>query len=183
MLDGVWTDTGDTVATLARLAAALAAGGVLGLERELGGHAAGLRTHMLVCLAAAASAILALDLFEAIRAAHPDANADPLRIIEGLVAAVGFLGGGVILRSGPHVHGLTTAANLWVCGMMGLAFGAGLWPLALMTLGLAFVVLAVLRFVEKPLAAFVDGGATAPASDRACLRDEAGTDDAPPGAP
>jgi len=157
MLDGVWAEAGNAAQTFGRLGAALVGGAVLGFDREVGGHAAGLRTHMLVSLAAAASAILALDLFEAILKAHPESNADPLRIIEGLVAAVGFLGGGVILRSGAHVRGLTTAANLWVCGMTGLAFGAGLWTLALATLGLAFVVLVVLRVVEKPLA-----GATRP---------------------
>ena len=163
MLDGVWADAGDAMETFGRLAAALAGGAVLGLDREVSGHAAGLRTHMLVSLAAAASAILALDLFEAILAAHPNSNADPLRIIEGLVAAVGFLGGGVILRSGAQVKGLTTAANLWVCGMMGLAFGAGLWTLALMTLALAFVVLVVLRFAERPLSRTAAGEGDAPA--------------------
>lgn len=156
MLDGIWAEAGDTVETFARLAAALGGGAVLGLDREVSGHAAGLRTHMLVSLAAAASAILALDLFEAILLAHPNSNADPLRIIEGLVAAVGFLGGGVILRSGAHVKGLTTAANLWVCGMVGLAFGAGLWTLALLTLALAFVVLVILRFAAKPLSQVAD---------------------------
>ncbi|BBE72843.1 MgtC/SapB family protein [Oharaeibacter diazotrophicus] len=136
---------------LAKLTAATLAGLVIGFDRELKGHAAGLRTHALVALAAAATAILALELHAELLRLHPNTNADPLRILEGLVAAVGFLGGGIIMRSGGRVRGLTTAANLWACGIVGLSFGAGLWRLALLTLALAVVVLVLLRVVERRL--------------------------------
>jgi putative Mg2+ transporter-C (MgtC) family protein len=104
---------------------------------------------MLVALASAATAILALDLHRELLASHPNTNADPLRIVEGIVAAVGFLGGGLIIRSGGHIKGLTTAANLWACGIVGLAFGSGLWRLGFITFALAFVVLVLVQVVEQ----------------------------------
>lgn len=143
--------TASLTTMLAKLTAATLAGLVIGFDRELKGHAAGLRTHALVALAAAATAILALELHAELLRLHPDTNADPLRILEGLVAAVGFLGGGIIMRSGGRVRGLTTAANLWACGIVGLSFGAGLWRLALLTLALAVVVLVLLQVVERRL--------------------------------
>ena len=136
-------------ALLLKLLAATVAGLILGFDRESRGHAAGMRTHGLVALAAAATAVIALELHAELLAAHPNSNADPLRIIEGLVAAVGFLGGGIILRSGGQIRGLTTAANLWACGMVGLACGAGLWRVAALTFVLAFVVLVPLLYFER----------------------------------
>lgn len=136
-------------ALLLKLLAALGAGLVLGFDRERRGYAAGLRTHMLVALASAATAVLALDLHTELVTRHPHTNADPLRIVEGLVAAVGFLGGGIIIRAGGQIRGLTTAANLWACGIIGLAFGAGLWRLGALTLALAFLVLVLLGILER----------------------------------
>ncbi|MEJ1157150.1 MgtC/SapB family protein [Prosthecomicrobium sp. N25] len=133
---------------LAKFIGALAAGFVLGFDREKMGRSAGLRTHMLVSLAAAATAVLALDLSDALHARHQSVNADPMRIIEGVVAAVGFIGGGIIIRSGGQVRGLTTAANLWICGVTGLAFGAGFFALGALVLALAFAVLVLLRGLE-----------------------------------
>lgn len=141
----------DLVSLTLKFLAALLAGVVLGFDREMRGHAAGLRTHMLVALASAATSAAALELHAEILAAHPNSNADPLRIVEGVVAAVGFLGGGIIIRSGGKVRGLTTAANLWGCGIIGLCFGAGLFRIGFLMLGLAFVVLVVLGVLEKHL--------------------------------
>lgn len=132
-----------------KLLAALVAGGILGLDRELKGHSAGLRTHMLVALSAATTAVLALELSDELYRIHPEVNADPLRIIEGVVAAVGFLGGGIIIRSGGQIQGLTTAANLWVCGIAGLAFGSGLFGLGVVVSALALIVLVILAAVER----------------------------------
>lgn len=134
-----------------KLLAAVLAGGVIGFDREVKGRAAGLRTHMLVALAAATTAVLALDLSAKLYAANPNVNADPLRIIEGLVAAVGFIGGGIIIRSGGRIRGLTTASSLWICGMVGLAYGAGYFALATITLAIAFTVLVLLSWVEVKL--------------------------------
>jgi putative Mg2+ transporter-C (MgtC) family protein len=139
----------DLVGLVLKLLAAIVAGLVLGYDREVKGHAAGLRTHALVALASAATAALALELHAELLREHPNSSADPLRIVEGLVAAVGFLGGGIIIRSGGQIRGLTTAANLWACGIIGLAFGSGLWRIGLLTLVLAFVVLVLLHAVER----------------------------------
>lgn len=145
-------------ALVLKLLAAVAAGLALGFDRESRGHAAGMRTHAMVALAAAATAALALELHAEILLAHPNSNTDPLRIIEGLVAAIGFLGGGIIIRSGGRIHGLTTAANLWACGIVGLAFGAGSWRIGLLTVALALVVLIPLRILERRLFPADDDG-------------------------
>lgn len=140
---------GSALAVTLRLAAAVVAGLLLGLDREARGHAAGLRTHGLVALAAAATAALALDLHDRLVALDPRSNADPLRIVEGLVAAVGFIGGGIIIRTRGGIQGLTTATNIWACGVIGLACGAGEWTIALVTFLLAFLILVALRPVER----------------------------------
>lgn len=142
----------DWTALLAKLCAALLAGIVLGIDREWRGHSAGLRTHMMVALGSAAVAAIALELYDDLYSRYPGNNADPMRIVEGVVAAIGFLGGGLIIQSRGQIRGLTTAANLWVCGMIGLAFGAGLWRTATVTVALAFFVLVVVRLVEPPSA-------------------------------
>jgi putative Mg2+ transporter-C (MgtC) family protein len=78
-------------------------------------------------------------------------GASVLRTIQGIMAGIGFLGGGVILRDDSHqsVHGLTTAASVWVVACLGIACGAGQWLTALMALGLALGVLVLLVWVEK----------------------------------
>lgn len=131
-----------------RLLAALGAGLVLGFDREWKGHAAGLKTHMLVALAAAGTAAVALELHAELMRIDPNTNADPLRIVEGLVAAVGFLGGGMIIFARGRIQGLTTAANLWGCGTIGLAFGSGEFAIGAMMLGLAVVVLVLVGAIE-----------------------------------
>lgn len=133
----------------AKLGAALVAGLILGFDREWRGHSAGLRTHMMVALGSAAVAAIALELYDDLVDRYPSTSADPMRIVEGVVAAIGFLGGGVIIQARGQIRGLTTAANLWVCGMIGLAFGAGLWRTAGLTLALAFFVLVVVRVFER----------------------------------
>ena len=137
---------------LARVAAAMLLGGVLGIERELGRHAAGLRTHMLVSGAAA----LIVGLGDVI-AQHFTEEAyaellriDPGRLIEAVVAAVGFIGAGAILRAhgADRVHGLTTASSLLMASAIGIAAGLGNYVLALGASLLCVVVLAVFRRLE-----------------------------------
>ena len=82
----------DPVEVSFRLGAAVVFGLLLGLDREVRGHDAGVRTHMLVALGAAVMTIIAFELFDALQARHRDAAGDPLRVIEGVVTAVGFLG-------------------------------------------------------------------------------------------
>ena len=141
---------------LVRVAAAMLLGGVLGIERELGKHAAGLRTHMLIAGAAA----LIVGLGDVI--AHHFAGEqyrdllriDPGRLIEAVVAAVGFVGAGAILRSSraDHVRGLTTASSLLMAAAIGIAAGLGNYLLACGASVLCVLVLAVFRRLEHRIA-------------------------------
>jgi putative Mg2+ transporter-C (MgtC) family protein len=124
-----------------RLAAALVLGGAIGLERELTGQVAGLRTHMSVALGAALFGIVSAygwGEFAAVRA-QTNVQVDVTRVASNVVTGVGFLGGGAILKDGATVRGLTTAASLWVTAAVGLAVALGGYSLAAMaTLGLVF---------------------------------------------
>jgi putative Mg2+ transporter-C (MgtC) family protein len=121
-----------------RLALAMACGMVLGLNREFHHKPAGLRTHALVTLGAALFTVIALSV-------SPGELVSASRVIQGIVAGIGFIGGGVILhRDDPRgVHGLPTAASIWVGSAIGIATGAGLWHAALTGLALTLFTLAV----------------------------------------
>jgi putative Mg2+ transporter-C (MgtC) family protein len=129
-----------------RLAVAVLIGGVFGLNRELHGKPAGLRTHALVTLGASLATMLTLQ--SRLVDAGPDANALG-RIIQGILTGVGFLGAGVILRdTAGHVTGLTTAATIWVCAGLGIACGLGYWSLVGVSGGLVLAVLLFGRRIE-----------------------------------
>ncbi|MDY7227530.1 MgtC/SapB family protein [Hyalangium rubrum] len=136
-----------------RLGVAFLLGGLLGLERELRGQSAGLRTHLLVslgsCLFTLASIYAAQPLVDDVPVGT---RADITRIASQVVVGIGFLGGGAILRHGDSIRGLTTAANLWLTASIGLAAGLGFLHGAAITGGLALLVLAGLRPVEHFLA-------------------------------
>ena len=130
-----------------RLVVAVFIGGVFGLNRELHGKAAGLRTHALVTLGSAMAAMMALPPHLGGAASDPNALG---RIIQGILTGVGFLGAGVILRDpAGHVTGLTTAATIWVCAGLGIACGLGYWSLVGVSGGLVFSVLMVGRSIER----------------------------------
>jgi putative Mg2+ transporter-C (MgtC) family protein len=135
-----------------RLGLALIAGGAIGLDRGERGRTAGLRTTMLVCLAAAV-AMLQANLLLPTAGKHPDsfAQIDVMRLPLGILTGVGFIGGGAILRRDNRVLGLTTAATLWFSTVLGLCFGGGQLGLGLAALVLAGVVLTLLRWVERRL--------------------------------
>jgi putative Mg2+ transporter-C (MgtC) family protein len=124
-----------------RLALAALLGGILGLNREIALKPAGMRTHALVALGAALATITGLALM-----APPgnDASA-PGRIIQGLVAGIGFIGSGVILhrRDNYTVEGLTTAASIWVIAAVGVAVGAGLWRASIIVVVISLILLVV----------------------------------------
>jgi putative Mg2+ transporter-C (MgtC) family protein len=131
-----------------RLGFACLFGMVLGIDREVRGKSAGLRTHMLVALSSAATTLVTLEIFGVLKATgHTDM--DPLRIVQGLAQAIGFICAGVIIQSRGDVHGLTTAVNVWLCSAIGVAAGAGLHTLALLVTAFAAVVLTGMHFVEK----------------------------------
>ena len=111
----------DDLAVAIRLVIATACGSLIGWERVVRRHSAGIRTFALVSLGSAVAAVLNIYL-----ALMPNLNADVSRIPAGVVSGIGFLGAGTILVTGRNqIKGLTTAATLWVASCMGMAFGAG----------------------------------------------------------
>lgn len=135
---------------LLRLALAAALGGAIGLEREYHHKPAGLRTNMLIALGSALFSILSIELGAA--AGSPD------RVAAQVVTGIGFLGAGAILRSGENIHGLTTAATIWVNAAIGMAAGLGLYVVATGAAALTLIVLAILPFIERR---FEEGGGSA----------------------
>src|SRR5690242_9611004 len=103
-----------TLEAIARLGMAALLGGLVGLERELHGRSAGLRTHLLVALGAATAMVVSLNFAEVFGTVqHPSIQCDPARIAYGVMAGVGFLGAGAIIHQSGGIRGLTTAAGLW----------------------------------------------------------------------
>jgi putative Mg2+ transporter-C (MgtC) family protein len=138
--------------TLARLAIAVVAGGLLGFEREWKRKPAGLRTHMMVCLGAATFTVIAAILYgEVLEQGAEVARIDPLRILQGLVGGLGFLGAGSIIQAGGRVSGLTTAGGLWLAGGVGVSVGAGSLVTAGGALVLGLLVLTGFQFLERRL--------------------------------
>jgi len=117
--------------------------GIIGYEREYHGHAAGLRTHILVGVASALIMILSIYGFGTM---YP--NRDPARLAAQVVPGIGFLGAGTIIQTGTDMNGLTTATTLWLVMAIGLAAGAGRFVVAALTMVIAIVTLVVLRRVE-----------------------------------
>lgn len=139
----------DLLESLIRLLVATAIGGLIGLNREITQKPAGLRTHSLVSLGSALMTVTALLLSGGNPSLHVDATA---RVIQGMIAGIGFIGGGVILhRDGRDVKGLTTAATLWVAAALGVSCGIGHWQLALGAVTVALVVLVIGRPIEDAL--------------------------------
>jgi putative Mg2+ transporter-C (MgtC) family protein len=138
---------------IARMLWAIGLGAVIGFDREYLNRPAGLRTHIIVSLAAATFAILTLELFAQTQASQPDGpvSADPIRIIEAVTAGVAFLAAGSIIMSGGKVHGLTTGAGLWLAGAIGAACGIGVYPIAILATVFGFLALALLRLVADRL--------------------------------
>lgn len=132
---------------------AMFAGGAIGLEREFRARAAGFRTHMLVALSTSLLMVFAMHQREWFAASFDTAvvRIDPVRMAQGIVTGIGFLCGGVIFRAGLSVHGLTTAASLWVAAVIGILFGVGLYELAVLGTVLVLMVLTVFRLVDAYL--------------------------------
>jgi putative Mg2+ transporter-C (MgtC) family protein len=133
--------------TAVRLGAALILGCMLGLNRELHGKPAGLRTHALVSLGAAVATIVVLKSPNHSLAIDPNAIG---RVVQGILTGIGFLGAGVILRDpNGHVTGLTTAATIWICAVLGIVCGLGYWSILAIALGLTAFALFFGRPVER----------------------------------
>jgi putative Mg2+ transporter-C (MgtC) family protein len=136
---------------LGRILLAAALGGILGIERDIHGRQAGLRTHLLVSAGAALFFILSTHIatFDVIVPLEFTKVTDPGRIAAQIVTGIGFLGAGVILKEGFTVVGLTTAACLWISAAIGMASGAGLYIIATCTTILSLFSLILLRWFER----------------------------------
>lgn len=145
-MDGPWHL--DPLHIVLRLGLSLLLGGVIGIERERSNHAAGFRTHILVCLGSTLIMLLSAYGFSAF-ANEVNVRMDPARLAAQVVSGIGFLGAGVILRNGISITGLTTAASLWVVAAIGLAAGAGFYIGAVVTTVFVLFNLLVLNKVEK----------------------------------
>jgi len=148
---------------LLRLSVAAATGLLLGLDRELRGHAAGLRTHGIVCFSAAAMTVSMI----ALHRQFGSVGTDPLRVFEATGAFIGIIGAGLIVFSRGRVKNLTTAAHLWLASVAGIACGAGQWPLVAMAALVSLVMLTLLAFVEKRLGYYDDDAERDDADDSA----------------
>ncbi|BAY33878.1 MgtC/SapB transporter [Nostoc carneum NIES-2107] len=142
--------TNDWLNIIFRLCIALLSGAIIGWERQLRHKPAGLRTHMLVSLGSALFTLIPL------HTVGLQANADALsRVIQGIAAGIGFLGAGEILHESsndsqrPEIHGLTSAAAVWVSAALGIAAGCNLWQLSLIGAFLTFLVLNLFKKLER----------------------------------
>ncbi|RWP04658.1 MgtC/SapB family protein [Mesorhizobium sp.] len=148
----------------ARLLLATLYGAVIGFEREWRNRPAGLRTHILVCVAAATFGILTVEIVHAPMFAGESVKVDPIRVVEAVTAGVAFLAAGSIMFSRGEVHGLTTGAGMWLAGAIGVACGLGLWQVAGFGTLIVLVVAGFLRrFESGPGLAAGDEGSQAKA--------------------
>lgn len=131
---------------LLKLMIAAALGGLVGIERQMGGQTAGFRTQLLVCLGACLFTIASVHVYKV----H-GAYTDPARIAAQIVVGIGFLGAGAILRHGVSIRGLTTAATLWIVSAIGMAVGFGEYLIAGFTTFLVLANLAILKNIEDIL--------------------------------
>ena len=135
----------DTSELVLRLFAAAVIGSGIGIDREVRGKPAGMRTHAMVSLGAALVTIVVVRIAPP-NVEHVDAIS---RVIQGIIAGVGFLGGGAILKSPESIHGLTTAASIWFVAALGTACGTGQWVAALVAVVFALVILVGGQVAEK----------------------------------
>ena len=134
-----------------RLAMAIILGGIIGLEREISARPAGLRTHMMIALAASLLTIVTFEMLALPSLAAAAEKSDPLRLIEAVTAGVAFLAAGTIFTSKGQVNGLTTGAGMWLAGAIGLACGMGQMQLAGMVTLLALLILTLVGWMTARL--------------------------------
>jgi len=141
-----------TALIVRRLLLSALLGGLIGLERELKGHAAGLRTHILVAVGSTLITMTSMYGFSEVWGMPGiTSTRDPARVAAQIVSGIGFLGAGTIMREGATIRGLTTAASLWAVAGIGLAVGAGLDVAAATTAVIVIIALALLNDFEKRL--------------------------------
>lgn len=136
--------------TAVRLILSIILGGLVGYERQASNKAAGLRTHVLVCMGSCLIMILSMNVYRTVEGLT---NADPARLAAQVISGIGFLGAGTIMKEGPLVTGLTTAASIWVVSAIGLAVGFGYYMGAVLATLLAVGTLTILYHFEQRLKA------------------------------
>jgi putative Mg2+ transporter-C (MgtC) family protein len=141
------------VESVVELLLAAAAGGLVGLERELRGRQAGFRTNLLVCVGSALVMIVSTHVARSAWPHQPNVNIniDPARIAYGVMGGIGFLGAGTIIQHRGSVRGLTTAAGMWCVAALGLAAGLGMYAVTLTATLIVLAALWILDFFENML--------------------------------
>lgn len=135
-----------------RIGLATLLGAALGFDREVTGHAAGIRTNGIIALSSAVITVSALLMFDDLRS--EGAQPDPLRVVQGLAQAIGFIAAGVIFVKGSSVRNITTAANVWLAAAIGIACGAGQYSVVVLATGFGLLLLAGVRIVKPWLPGF-----------------------------
>ena len=125
-----------------RLLLATGLGGIIGIEREAVHEPAGLRTHMMISLAACLITITSMEYFN-----FP--GTDTSRIAAGIVLGVGFIGAGAIMNKRDDIRGITTAASIWMVAALGLAVGAGSYLLSIATAAIVFFILRIGKYEKQ----------------------------------
>src|SRR4051812_18094822 len=144
MVDSFWQP--QTI--MIRLVVAAIFGAIIGFEREMGLHSAGLRTHIIVAVAAALYTILMLEIFH-LPEVMTNGRSDPGRSIEAVTAGIAFLGAGAIFRRDGGPRGLTTGAGMWLAGALGMSAALGHYLIGLFVCVLAVIVLSGLKALDK----------------------------------
>jgi putative Mg2+ transporter-C (MgtC) family protein len=133
----------------AHLLAALVAGGMIGLERSLHRRPAGFRTHALVCAASSVLMLVTRYPWQWLPGVPLETvRTDPTRMAQGIMTGIGFLGAGVIYKEGVSIHGLTTAASMWITAAIGILVGVGFYFPAMLATALVLGILSAFRWIE-----------------------------------
>ncbi|MBQ8476609.1 MAG: MgtC/SapB family protein [Candidatus Gastranaerophilales bacterium] len=149
-IENIWID----LVIIFRILLAIVLAFIPGMERELTGKFAGLRTHILVCVGACVFTILSLYGFQfSIHAQGVMVQDDPARIAAQVITGIGFIGAGTVMRHGTSVSGITTAATLWVCAAIGMSCGCGQYVTAIVASCATLIVLISIRALEKNILA------------------------------
>ncbi len=149
-VNSIWSNEYGEMAL--HLVIALAAGGIIGLERSYHGRPAGFRTHALVCVASSVLMILTVYHVRWFEAAFLErVTIDPTRMAQGIMTGIGFLGAGVIMKEGLTVRGLTTAASIWITAAIGILIGVGFYFPAGIATAMTLIVLSVFRWIERKM--------------------------------
>ncbi len=142
----------DLFPILVHLLAATIAGGLIGLERSYNGHAAGFRTHTLVCIASSLLMLVTVYQKEWFSLALTETvRIDPTRMAQGIMTGIGFLGAGVILKDGLSIRGLTTAGSIWITAAIGILAGIGFYSAVVMASILTLGTLSFFRWIESKI--------------------------------